>query len=152
MSRRESRLTLMSNIKKCTFFNNRTFVQCRDLENHHHEKVLMIAVATLERVAKNELDEDLPDDVQLVSRKKTYSYECYQLQNNITSLERASGLIAQCCRLALCGQRHNDQCCQCVTWRTPAEDRQQRGWTPDTDPQLEECTNKVGRRESENYY
>ncbi|XP_058260362.1 dynein regulatory complex subunit 3 [Hemibagrus wyckioides] len=42
------------------------FVQCRDLENHHHEKVLMIAVATLERVAKNELDEDLPDDVQLL--------------------------------------------------------------------------------------
>ncbi|KAB5553906.1 hypothetical protein PHYPO_G00044060 [Pangasianodon hypophthalmus] len=39
---------------------------CRDLENHHHEKVLDIAVATLDRVAKNELEEDLPDDVHLL--------------------------------------------------------------------------------------
>ncbi|XP_072549692.1 dynein regulatory complex subunit 3 isoform X2 [Salminus brasiliensis] len=42
------------------------FAQCRDLENHHHEKLLEIAVATLERVAKNELEEDLPDDVRLL--------------------------------------------------------------------------------------
>uniref|UniRef100_A0A4W4GW58 Dynein regulatory complex subunit 3 n=1 Tax=Electrophorus electricus TaxID=8005 RepID=A0A4W4GW58_ELEEL len=39
---------------------------CRDLENHHHEKLLEIAVATLEKVAKNELEEDLPDDVRLL--------------------------------------------------------------------------------------
>ncbi|KAK3520369.1 hypothetical protein QTP70_024051 [Hemibagrus guttatus] len=39
---------------------------CRDLENHHHENVLTIAVATLKRVAKNELDEDLPDEMQLL--------------------------------------------------------------------------------------
>ncbi|XP_014058431.1 dynein regulatory complex subunit 3-like isoform X2 [Salmo salar] len=42
-----------------------TFAQCRDLENHHHEKLLEIAVATLERVAKNELEEDMPDDVRM---------------------------------------------------------------------------------------
>lgn len=78
-------------------------------------------MATLERVAKNELEEDLPDDVHLVSRK-IHSYKCYQLldrgiiiQNNITSLEKASGLTAQFCRLALCGQRHDDQHGQRVT-------------------------------------
>ncbi|XP_014058429.1 dynein regulatory complex subunit 3-like isoform X1 [Salmo salar] len=43
-----------------------TFAQCRDLENHHHEKLLEIAVATLERVAKNELEEDMPDDVRML--------------------------------------------------------------------------------------
>ncbi|XP_071271703.1 dynein regulatory complex subunit 3 [Salvelinus alpinus] len=42
------------------------FAQCRDLENHHHEKLLEIAVATLERVAKNELEEDMPDDVRML--------------------------------------------------------------------------------------
>ncbi|KAL2101181.1 hypothetical protein ACEWY4_002942 [Coilia grayii] len=39
---------------------------CRDLENHHHEKLLEIAVATLERVAKNELEEELPDDLRML--------------------------------------------------------------------------------------
>ncbi|KAM7068340.1 dynein regulatory complex subunit 3 [Molossus nigricans] len=38
--------------------------QCRDLENHHHEKVLEIAINTLEKMAKGELDEDLPDGVR----------------------------------------------------------------------------------------
>ncbi|KAJ7989738.1 hypothetical protein DPEC_G00307640 [Dallia pectoralis] len=42
------------------------FMECRDLENHHHEKLLEIAVATLERVAKNELEEDIPDDVRML--------------------------------------------------------------------------------------
>nr|XP_058139327.1 dynein regulatory complex subunit 3 isoform X2 [Dasypus novemcinctus] len=38
--------------------------QCRDLENHHHEKVLEISINTLERILKNELEEDLPDHVR----------------------------------------------------------------------------------------
>ncbi|XP_014645273.1 PREDICTED: leucine-rich repeat-containing protein 48 [Ceratotherium simum simum] len=37
--------------------------QCRDLENHHHEKLLDISINTLEKIAKGELDTDLPDDV-----------------------------------------------------------------------------------------
>ncbi|MBN3303924.1 DRC3 protein, partial [Amia calva] len=43
-----------------------TFAQCRDLENNHHEKLLEIAVATLEKVAKNELVEDLSDDIRML--------------------------------------------------------------------------------------
>ncbi|KAM4598286.1 dynein regulatory complex subunit 3 [Polymixia lowei] len=43
-----------------------TFAQCRDLENHHHEKMRDIALATLEKVAKNEAEEDMPDDVRML--------------------------------------------------------------------------------------
>ncbi|CAL8305715.1 unnamed protein product [Merluccius merluccius] len=38
--------------------------KCRDLENHHHEKIKDIAMATLEKVVKNEVEDDLPDDVR----------------------------------------------------------------------------------------
>ncbi|XP_066111639.1 dynein regulatory complex subunit 3 [Saccopteryx bilineata] len=40
--------------------------QCRDLENHHHEKLLEISINTLEKIVKGELDEDLPDDVRVL--------------------------------------------------------------------------------------
>ncbi|XP_045382843.1 dynein regulatory complex subunit 3 isoform X3 [Lemur catta] len=39
-------------------------LECRDLENHHHEKLLEISINTLEKNVKGELDEDLPDDVR----------------------------------------------------------------------------------------
>ncbi|MBV97048.1 Dynein regulatory complex subunit 3, partial [Eschrichtius robustus] len=39
-------------------------LECRDLENHHHEKLLEIAISTLEKIVKGELDEDLPDAVR----------------------------------------------------------------------------------------
>ncbi|XP_055263438.1 dynein regulatory complex subunit 3 [Moschus berezovskii] len=38
--------------------------QCRDLENHHHEKLLEIAINVLEKTVKGEMDEDLPDDLR----------------------------------------------------------------------------------------
>ncbi|XP_040830478.1 dynein regulatory complex subunit 3 [Ochotona curzoniae] len=38
--------------------------QCRDLENHHHEKLLETSINTLEKIVKGELDDDLPDDVR----------------------------------------------------------------------------------------
>ncbi|KAM8818945.1 dynein regulatory complex subunit 3 [Rhynchonycteris naso] len=40
--------------------------QCRDLENHHYEKLLEISINTLEKIVKGELDEDLPDDVRVL--------------------------------------------------------------------------------------
>ncbi|NXL61689.1 DRC3 protein, partial [Chordeiles acutipennis] len=43
-----------------------TMTQCRDLENSHHEKLLEISITTLEKSVKNELDEDLPADVQML--------------------------------------------------------------------------------------
>uniref|UniRef100_A0A8C4WGQ3 Dynein regulatory complex subunit 3 n=1 Tax=Gopherus evgoodei TaxID=1825980 RepID=A0A8C4WGQ3_9SAUR len=39
---------------------------CRDLENHHHEKLLEIAITTLEKIVKSEFDEEMPDDVRLL--------------------------------------------------------------------------------------
>ncbi|XP_077172879.1 dynein regulatory complex subunit 3 [Paroedura picta] len=40
--------------------------QCRDLENHHHEKLLEIAINTLEKIVKSEFDEEMPDDVRML--------------------------------------------------------------------------------------
>lgn len=40
--------------------------QCRDLENQHNEKMLEIAIITLEKVVKNELDDEIPDDLREV--------------------------------------------------------------------------------------
>lgn len=40
--------------------------QCRDLENHHHEKLLEIAINTLEKIVKSEMDEDMPDEVRML--------------------------------------------------------------------------------------
>ncbi|XP_064234294.1 dynein regulatory complex subunit 3 [Aotus nancymaae] len=38
--------------------------QCRDLENHHHEKLLEISISTLEKAVKGNLDKDLSEDVR----------------------------------------------------------------------------------------
>uniref|UniRef100_A0A8C0BEC9 Dynein regulatory complex subunit 3 n=1 Tax=Buteo japonicus TaxID=224669 RepID=A0A8C0BEC9_9AVES len=43
-----------------------TMTQCRDLENHYHEKLLEISITTLEKSVKNQLDEDLPADVRML--------------------------------------------------------------------------------------
>jgi len=43
-----------------------TMTQLRELENMHHERVSDIAVVTLEKLMKNELEEDLPDDLRMV--------------------------------------------------------------------------------------
>ncbi|XP_074867081.1 dynein regulatory complex subunit 3 isoform X2 [Carettochelys insculpta] len=44
--------------------------QCRELENHHHEKLLEIAINTLEKIVKSEFDEEMPDDVRLLFTDK----------------------------------------------------------------------------------
>ena len=41
--------------------------QCREFENQHNEKMLEIAIITLEKVVKNELDDEIPDDLREVS-------------------------------------------------------------------------------------
>lgn len=40
--------------------------QCRDLENNHHEKMMEIAIVTLEKVIKNELDDEISDDLKML--------------------------------------------------------------------------------------
>uniref|UniRef100_A0A4W3IAS7 Dynein regulatory complex subunit 3 n=1 Tax=Callorhinchus milii TaxID=7868 RepID=A0A4W3IAS7_CALMI len=41
-----------------------TIAQCRDLENHYHENVLEIAVSTYEKMVKNEVEEEMPDELR----------------------------------------------------------------------------------------
>lgn len=52
-------------------------MQCRDLEDNYNEKVRKIAVATLEDVAKDKLDKDMPDDVKMVRGLFLIDQTCY---------------------------------------------------------------------------
>ena len=47
-------------------YNQGQFTIGRDLENMHHERLLEIAIAVLEKVVKNELDEEISDDLREV--------------------------------------------------------------------------------------
>ncbi|XP_060081778.1 dynein regulatory complex subunit 3-like [Ylistrum balloti] len=40
--------------------------QCRDLETFHHEKMMEIAIVTLEKVLKNELDDEINEDLRML--------------------------------------------------------------------------------------
>ncbi|KAI0241391.1 Dynein regulatory complex subunit 3 [Lamellibrachia satsuma] len=40
------------------------FTQCRDYETQHHEKLLELAIMNLEKAVKNELEEELPEDLR----------------------------------------------------------------------------------------
>ncbi|XP_060748576.1 dynein regulatory complex subunit 3 [Tachysurus vachellii] len=63
------------------------FAQCRDLENLHHEKVLETSMARLERVAKNEMEEDLPVEVQLLFVDKDTLMNAVSLSHDIHLLK-----------------------------------------------------------------
>ena len=41
--------------------------QARDTENVHNERVIEIAQLTLEKVSKNELDDEISEDLRMVS-------------------------------------------------------------------------------------
>ncbi|KAM6250050.1 dynein regulatory complex subunit 3 isoform 2-T2 [Porphyrio hochstetteri] len=61
--------------------------QCRDLENCHHEKLLEIYITTLEKSAKNELDEDLPDDVRMLLVDKNTTVNAANMSHGIRLLK-----------------------------------------------------------------
>lgn len=44
------------------------FSHIREMETNHHEKLSDIAVVTLEKLMKNELEEEIDDDVRMVSK------------------------------------------------------------------------------------
>ena len=48
--------------------------QLREIENVHHEKITELAVTLLERQTKNQLEEDLHDDLRVVSQKSLENY------------------------------------------------------------------------------
>lgn len=47
------------------------FSSCRDLENQHHERLLEISMLTLEKAIKNELDEDVSEDLRMVGSQSS---------------------------------------------------------------------------------
>lgn len=57
------------------------FTQCRDYETQHHEKLLELAIMNLEKAVKNELEEELPEDLRDVSFP-LLSREGFQLAHN----------------------------------------------------------------------
>ncbi|KAK6171385.1 hypothetical protein SNE40_019585 [Patella caerulea] len=40
--------------------------QCRDLENMHHERMMEISIVTLEKVIKNELDDEITEELRML--------------------------------------------------------------------------------------
>ncbi|XP_030683144.1 dynein regulatory complex subunit 3 [Nomascus leucogenys] len=61
--------------------------QCRDLENHHHEKLLEISISTLENIVKGDLDEDLPDDLRALFVDKDTIVNAVGASHNIHLLK-----------------------------------------------------------------
>ena len=56
--------------------------QLRDMENNHHEKVTELAVTLLEQMAKNQLEEELHDDLKVVSKQVNNYSNIPSLVNN----------------------------------------------------------------------
>ncbi|XP_072506270.1 dynein regulatory complex subunit 3 [Notamacropus eugenii] len=88
--------------------------QCRDLENHHHEKLLEISINTLEKIVKSEFDEDLPEDVRaLFSDKDTVvnavgaSHDIHLLKIDNREDELITNVTSWC--TAVVDKVHNDE-------------------------------------------
>ncbi|NXB48998.1 DRC3 protein, partial [Leucopsar rothschildi] len=79
-----------------------TFNQCRDLENEHHEKLMGIVIATLEKLDMDPFDESLPDDVQRLFEDK----------NTIVNIINTSHSI----RLRKIDKRESDMLCNIYQW------------------------------------
>ncbi len=55
-----------------------SMTQLRELENHHHEEVTDLALSTLERFAKSQLEGELVDDLRTVIIRGIREYSKYQ--------------------------------------------------------------------------
>ncbi|NXM71429.1 DRC3 protein, partial [Serilophus lunatus] len=79
-----------------------TMAQCRDLENHHHEKVMEIALTTMEKRLMGELEENLPDDVQMLLLDK---------DTLVNTINTSHGV-----RLQKIDKRESDMLCNTYHW------------------------------------
>ncbi|NXA94065.1 DRC3 protein, partial [Melanocharis versteri] len=77
-------------------------IQCRDLENQHHEKLMEIAIATLEKLEKDELEENLPDDVRRLLVDKNTIENAINMSHSI--------------RLRKIDKRESDMLCNTYQW------------------------------------
>ncbi|XP_017678510.1 PREDICTED: dynein regulatory complex subunit 3 isoform X1 [Lepidothrix coronata] len=76
--------------------------QCRDLENQHHEKLMEVALTTLEKSLKGKLEEDLPADVQTLLVDKNTIVNAVNMSHSI--------------RLRKIDKRESDMLCNTYHW------------------------------------
>ncbi|XP_071427190.1 dynein regulatory complex subunit 3 [Pithys albifrons albifrons] len=83
--------------------------QCRDLENHHHENLMKIVIDTLEKSAKGELEENLPDDVQKLLMDKNTTVNAINVSHSI--------------RLRKIDKRESDMLCNTYHWHSSVTEK-----------------------------
>ncbi|XP_009081976.1 PREDICTED: leucine-rich repeat-containing protein 48 [Acanthisitta chloris] len=103
---------LLKDFKRSTDVTASTFIenvqgmmtQCRDLENHYHEKLLEISITALEKSDKKVPDKDLSQDVEMLLVDK----------NTIVNAANMSHSI----RLRKIDKRESDILCNTYHWQT----------------------------------
>ncbi|NXM48749.1 DRC3 protein, partial [Gymnorhina tibicen] len=91
--------TFMENIQGIYPFHS---IQCRDLENQHHEKLIEMTFAILEKLDKDELEEDFPDDVRKLLMDKDTTVNAINVSHSI--------------RLQKIDKRESDMICNTYQW------------------------------------
>ncbi|NWW64169.1 DRC3 protein, partial [Ifrita kowaldi] len=77
-------------------------IQCRDLENQHHEKLIEMTFAILEKLDKDEFEEDFPDDVRRLLLDKDTTVNAINTSHSI--------------RLRKIDKRESDMLCNTYQW------------------------------------
>ncbi|NXJ20035.1 DRC3 protein, partial [Dicrurus megarhynchus] len=91
--------TFIENIQGIYPFHS---IQCRDLENQHHEKLMKMTFAILEKLDKDELEEDFPDDVRRLLVDKDTTVNAINMSHSI--------------RLRKIDKRESDMLCNTYQW------------------------------------
>ncbi|XP_019136966.3 dynein regulatory complex subunit 3 isoform X2 [Corvus cornix cornix] len=94
-----------------TFIENiqRMLSQCRDLENQHHEKLMEMTFAILEKLDNRELEEDFPDDVRRLLVDKDTTVNAINMSHSI--------------RLRKIDKRESDMLCNTYQWQTSVTEK-----------------------------
>ncbi|NWY14577.1 DRC3 protein, partial [Aphelocoma coerulescens] len=91
--------TFIENIQGIYPFHS---IQCRHLENQHHEKLMEMTFAILEKLDNRELEEDFPDDVRRLLVDKDTTVNAINMSHSI--------------RLRKIDKRESDMLCNTYQW------------------------------------
>ncbi|NWI42330.1 DRC3 protein, partial [Picathartes gymnocephalus] len=91
--------TFIENIQGIYPFHS---IQCRDLENQHHEKLMEITITILEKLDQYEFEENLPDDLQKLLTDKDTIVDAINTSHSI--------------RLRKIDKRESDMLCNTYQW------------------------------------
>ncbi|KAF4800401.1 hypothetical protein TURU_045074 [Turdus rufiventris] len=84
-------------------------LECRDLENEHHEKLRVIVMATQKKLDMDPFDDSLPDDVQ----------KLFEDKNTIVNIINTSHSI----RLRKIDKRESDMLCNIYQWQISEKEK-----------------------------